>query len=72
MPATIFKHCKVCGADYTLAQWELLPCIGYQGDGEGTWFELRNCNNGACLATLAGRSYDHNPSKKVEVSEKSV
>ena len=41
-----------CGCAYTADQWNALPLVGDQPDGEGGVLELRNCT---CTSTIAAQ-----------------
>ncbi len=46
------KRCG-CGRLHSEADWDRLPYVGLQPDGEGGFFALRNCPCGSTLAKEA-------------------
>lgn len=46
----IVKLCACCHRSYTLSEWEDLPEVGTQPDGDGYVLVLRNCPCGSTLA----------------------
>lgn len=47
----IFKHCNVCGKNYTHAEWLNLPMVGRQTfTDDGPDLILRNCSCGGTFA----------------------
>lgn len=43
------KICPCCAIEYTSVQWDALPFVGNQLDGDGM-IELRNCSCGSTIA----------------------
>lgn len=59
------KVCSCCGEAITA--WSKLPLVGYQDDGKGGCFEMRNCT--CCSSTLCvPLATRPKPSRRTEVA----